>query len=96
MQVLDEEVEGDERRGRHPDRRQEPHSAPPCDALFSNVFSYLHAGKNLHVDGVDQKNGKFCFIDVLIFGISINPSCFPSANIFVWNPAQNSTRIMMQ
>jgi hypothetical protein len=52
--------------------------------------------KNLHVDGVDQKNGKFCFIDVLIFGISINPSCFPSANIFVWNPAQNSTRIMMQ
>jgi len=56
LQVLDEEVEGDERRGRHPDRRQEPHSAPPCDALFSNVFSYLHAGKNLHVDGVDQKN----------------------------------------
>jgi hypothetical protein len=28
--------------------------------------------KNLHVDGVDQKNGKFCFIDVLIFGLHVD------------------------
>jgi hypothetical protein len=52
--------------------------------------------KVLPVDGVDQEKGKFCFIGVSIFGISIKPSCFLTTNIALWNPTQNSTRIMMQ
>jgi hypothetical protein len=76
-----------------------------CEGYFKTLSQWLFSlclllstcrKKILYVDGVDQKNGKFCFIDILIFGISINPSCFSSANIIVRNPAQNSTRIMMQ
>ena len=52
--------------------------------------------KILPVDGLDKEKGKFCFIGVSVFGISIKPSCFLPTNIILWNPTQNSMRIMMQ
>ena len=54
-----------------------------CSLSLSSLV-YMQE-KVLPVDGVDQEKGKFCFIGVSIFGISIKPSCFLTTNITLWN-----------
>lgn len=64
---------------------------------FSLSLSFVYMQeKILPVDGLDQEKGKFSFIGLSIFGISINPSCFLPTNITLRNPTQNSMRTMMQ
>jgi hypothetical protein len=74
-----------------------------CEGYFKTLSQWFSLSslvymqeKILPVDGLDKEKGKFCFIGVSIFGISIKPSCFLPTNITLWNPTQNSTRIMMQ